>query len=76
MANNAPIETKVTAAAAATYVGSTGVLAALTAVADHHELVGWMPGALAPFVLAVVPTAISFVAAWCAKHSPRLPSTQ
>lgn len=68
----APVEKKVTAATAAAYVGSTAVLGALTAVQDHHELVGWMPGALTPFVLALVPTTVTFVSAWMAKHTPRL----
>ena len=38
---------------------------------DHAELVGWMPPALAPFVLALVPAAIAFVSGWAAKHTPR-----
>jgi hypothetical protein len=65
------IERKVTAAAAAAYAGSAGLLGALTAVQDHAELVGWMPGALAPFVLALVPTAITAVSGWLARHTPR-----
>jgi hypothetical protein len=68
----APVETKVTAATAAAYVGSTALLGGLTAVQDHHELVGWMPGALTPFVLSLVPAAIAFVSGWMAKHTPRL----
>ena len=67
----APVEKKVTAATAAAYVGSTGLLAGLEAVQDHAELVGWMPSALAPFVLALVPAAITFVSGWAAKHTPR-----
>ncbi|MDJ0345238.1 holin [Streptomyces sp. H10-C2] len=72
---NAPVETKVTAATAAAYLASTGLLASLTAVQDNSSLVGWMPGALAPFVLSLVPTAITFIASWGAKHSPRAPLT-
>jgi hypothetical protein len=67
----APVEKKVTAATAGTYVASTGLLAALEAVEDHAELVGWMPAGLSPFVLALVPTAITFVSGWVAKHTPR-----
>ncbi|MFB8772087.1 holin [Streptomyces broussonetiae] len=67
----APVEKKVTAATAGTYVGSTALLAGLEAVQDHQELVGWMPSALAPFVLALVPAAITFVSGWVAKHTPR-----
>lgn len=69
----APVEKKVTAATAATFVGSTALLGALEAVQDNAELVGWMPAALAPFVLALVPTAITFVSGWVAKHTPRHP---
>ncbi|MEU3683786.1 holin [Streptomyces sp. NPDC030592] len=67
----APVEKKVTAATAGTYVGSTALLAGLEAVQDHAELVSWMPPALAPFVLALVPAAITFVSGWVTKHSPR-----
>ena len=67
----APVEKKVTAASVATYLGSTGLLAVLTAVQDNTGLVAGLPDALEPFVLAVVPTAIAFVAGWAAKHSPR-----
>jgi hypothetical protein len=67
----APVEKKVTAATAAAYVGSTGLLASLEAVQDHQELVGWMPPTLAPFVLALVPACITFVSGWAAKHTPR-----
>ena len=66
-----PVEKKVTASTAAAYVGSTGLLAGLEAVQDNAELVGWMPPALAPFVLALVPAAITFVSGWVAKHTPR-----
>ncbi|WP_328439391.1 holin [Streptomyces sp. NBC_00444] len=65
------VETKVTAATAGTYVASTGMLAGLEAVQDHAELVSWMPSALAPFVLALVPAAIAFVSGWKARHTPR-----
>ncbi|WP_326811644.1 holin [Streptomyces scopuliridis] len=67
----APVEKKVTAASAGAYVGSTGLLAALVAVQDNARLVEWMPDGLSPFVLALVPAAITFVGGWAAKHSPR-----
>jgi hypothetical protein len=68
---NAPIEQKVKAATAAAYVGSAGLLGALTAVQDNGRLVGWLPDGLAPFVLALVPTAITAVSGWKARHTPR-----
>lgn len=67
----APVEKKVTAATAAAYVGSTALLGELTAVQDHHELLTWMPGTITPFVLALVPTAITFVSGYLARHTPR-----
>ncbi|WP_199570511.1 holin [Streptomyces murinus] len=66
-----PIERKVKAATAAAYVGSAGLLGALVAVQDNARLVGWMPDGLAPFVLALVPTAITAVSGWMARHTPR-----
>lgn len=71
----ASVEKKVTAATAGTYVASTALLAGLETVQDHNELVGWMPSALTPFVLALVPAAISFVSGWAARHTPRLSSS-
>ena len=67
----APVEKKVTAATAAAYLGSTGLLAVLEAARDNTELVGWMPSGVTPFVLALVPAAITFVSGWAARHTPR-----
>ncbi|KUH38376.1 MULTISPECIES: hypothetical protein [Streptomyces] len=72
----APIEKKVTAATAGAYVASTGLLAALTAVQDNPGLVGWLPDALEPFVLALVPATLTFVGGWAARHTPRGHTTQ
>ncbi|RLL68123.1 holin [Streptomyces sp. Z26] len=66
-----PIETKVKASTAAAYLGSTGLLAMLTAVQDNAGLVSSLPDVLEPFVLALVPAAITGVAGWGAKHTPR-----
>jgi hypothetical protein len=66
-----PIETKVKAATAAAYVGSAALLGALTAVEDDARLVGWLPAGLGPFVLALVPTAVTAVSGWMARHTPR-----
>lgn len=66
-----PVEKKVTAATAGAYVASTGLLAILATVQDNARLLGWMPDSLAPFVLAVIPTAITFVAGWAKRNNPR-----
>lgn len=68
---NGPIEKKVKAATAAAYVGSAGLFGALTAVQDNARLVEWLPSGIAPFVLALVPTAITAVTGWKTKHTPR-----
>lgn len=62
----APVERKVKAATAAAYVGCASLLGALTAVEDDGRLVGWMPAGL-----ALVPTAITAVSGWMARHTPR-----
>lgn len=67
----APVEKKVTAASVAAYLGSTGLLAILAAVQGDARLVGALPDGLSPFVLALVPTVITAVAGWAAKHTPR-----
>lgn len=66
-----PIETKVKAATAAAYVASTGLLAGLTAVQSQPGLVGWMPAWLTPFVLGLVPAAVTAVSGYQARHTPR-----
>lgn len=70
-----PIEKKVTAASVAAYLASTGLLAILAAVQDNARLVGFLPDGLAPFVLALVPTVVTFVSGWVARHTPRGPAS-
>ncbi|GAA2971375.1 holin [Streptomyces enissocaesilis] len=67
----APVEKKVSAATVAAYLGSTGLLAVLTAIQDNSGLVGGLPDGLEPFVLALIPTSLTFVGGWVAKHTPR-----
>lgn len=69
----APIETKVKSASIAAYLGSTGLLAVLTAIQDNAGLLAGLPDPVEPFLLALVPTAITAVAGWAAKHTPRGP---
>ncbi|MFJ2863670.1 holin [Kitasatospora sp. NPDC087314] len=66
-----PIETKVKAATLATYLGSTALLEVLTTVQDQPSLLGMLPGWLAPWLLALLPTAVTGVAAYQARHTPR-----
>ncbi|MGW1930684.1 holin [Streptomyces sp. NPDC001919] len=72
MAQSKTIETKVTASTVAAFLASTGLLAILAAVQDNARLLSFMPDAVSPFVLALVPTALTFVSGWAAKHTPRI----
>lgn len=68
---SAPIETKVKASSALTYLFSLAGLAILGAVTDDPSLISGMPDALEPFVLALVPAAAAAVGGWGAPHTPR-----
>lgn len=69
------VETKVKAATFAAYFGLVALLAVLNAVADTN-LVSALPDYLEVFVAPMVPAALTLVAGWLAKHTPRpdLPS--
>lgn len=67
----APIEAKVKSATSATFLVSL-VIAVLNAVAADDSLLGPLPAWLQPAVIAVVPAAVTFLAGWQAKHSPRI----
>ncbi|MFG3051922.1 holin [Kitasatospora sp. NPDC048239] len=67
----ARIETKVKAATAGAYLASTALLADLTALQDQPGLVSWLPAWVAPLVLPLIPAAITAVAGYQARHTPR-----
>ncbi|MGW2209900.1 holin [Streptomyces sp. NPDC001781] len=69
--SSAPIEKKVKASTALTYLISVAALAILGAVTNDPSLISSMPDALEPFVLALIPAAGSAVAGWAAPHTPR-----
>lgn len=71
MPTRGPIERKVIAATAAAYVASTGLLAALAAVRDDGRLLELLPDGLTAVVAALIPSAITAVAGWRARHTPR-----
>ncbi|MER6618457.1 holin [Streptomyces xantholiticus] len=68
----APVEKKVTWAALGAYLGSTGLLAILTAVQGDAGLVAPLPEPAEPFALALIPAAITFAAGWKTKYTPRV----
>jgi hypothetical protein len=72
MANH-PVETKVKAATSATFLISL-LAAVLNAVAANDQLLGPLPAWLQPFLIALVPPALTFLSGWQAKHTPRGPA--
>jgi hypothetical protein len=67
------IEAKVIASTTATFAVSL-VLAVLNAVQGNHDLLGSMPTALQTVILLIVPTAITFLGGYLARHTPRAPA--
>lgn len=67
------IELKVVAATAATFAVSI-LMAVLNLVQDNHALLGSLPSALQFVILAVIPTAVTFLGGYLAKHTPRGPA--
>jgi hypothetical protein len=72
MANNAPVEAKVKASTAATF-GASLVLAVLNEVVADHSLLGPLPYWLQAVLIAGAPPAVTYLAGWQARHTPRLP---
>jgi hypothetical protein len=68
---NAPVEAKVKSATSATFVVSL-VIAVLNSVVADESLLQPLPSWLQPIVIGLVPTAVTFLAGWQAKHSPRI----
>lgn len=70
MATHAPVETKVKATTTVTFLASL-LLAVLNAVSADSALLDPLPAWLQAVVVALVPTAVTFLAGWQAKHTPR-----
>lgn len=64
------IEAKVIAATAATFAVSL-VLAVLNTVQAHHELLGSVPAVLQSVIIAVIPTAVTFLSGYLVRHTSR-----
>ena len=67
----APVELKVKVAAAATYVGVTTLLYILIILSSDVELLSPLPDAIEPLFISAIPAAVTYLAAWQAKHTPR-----
>lgn len=66
----APVEKKVTVATVASYLGFVALLAVLNAIADAN-LIENLPDVAEVFLAPVLPTLITFVASYAARHTPR-----
>ncbi|WP_045300221.1 hypothetical protein [Saccharothrix sp. ST-888] len=66
----APIETKVKAASATTFLVGIAI-AALNAVTADNSLLGPVPAWLQAPILALVPSALAFLSGYQARHTPR-----
>lgn len=73
MAAHRKVESKVKWATAAAYLASSGLLGVLAAVQDNARVLDPVPDGLSPFLLALVPTAVTFAAGWKARHTPQPP---
>ena len=69
----AAVEVKVKAATVATYLVSVAGLAVVNAVESDASLLGPLPDALEPFLVALVPALGAFLAGYRARHTPRPP---
>lgn len=67
---NAPTEAKVKAASTATFLAGL-VIAVLNAVVADSSLLGPLPVWLQAPVLALVPAALTWLAGYQARHTPR-----
>ncbi|MBT2508794.1 holin [Streptomyces sp. ISL-98] len=72
--SNAPTEAKVKAASAMTFVVGL-VLAVLNAVAADSSLLGPLPVWLQAVAIPLVPTALTWLAGYQARHTPRGPAS-
>lgn len=66
----APVETKVKAATAATFVVSI-VLVVLNSVVADSTLLKPLPSWAQALSIAIAPAAVTFLSGWLAKHTPR-----
>lgn len=71
VSRHAPVETKVTVAAAVAYLSTVALLGALAA-GQRGQLVDGVPDPVAVPLLSLVPGGLTFRAGWLARHTPRM----
>ncbi|AIV35631.1 hypothetical protein [Streptomyces sp. CCM_MD2014] len=65
-----PVEAKVKAGTALTYLAGVAGLSVVNAVQGDPLLIGGLPDWLEPFVLSLLPAAGSAIGGWIAPHTP------
>ncbi|MCC9686846.1 holin [Streptomyces sp. MNU103] len=71
MATHEPVESKVKAASAVSYLAGVAGLSVVNAVQGEPVLLSSLADWLEPFVLALLPAAGAAIAGWIAPHTPR-----
>lgn len=64
-------EAKVRAATVAAYLSSAVLLAGAQELQDHTELLDFLPPLVQVAIAALLPGAVTFLAGWRARHTPR-----
>lgn len=73
-----PVEAKVKAMALVSYLTGIAGMAALQTIADDASLISFLPDWVEMIVLPLVPSGLTALAGWKARHTPRpdLPQSQ
>lgn len=66
-----PVERKVTAATAGSYLGLLAVLTILQTVNSNLDLLSFLPDAIETLAIPLLPGLITYVSGFKAKHTPR-----
>lgn len=78
IAESRPVERKVTAASAGSYLGLLAALTVLQAISADLDLIAFLPDWLETLVIPLLPGLIAYVAGYRARHTarPDLPLSQ
>lgn len=73
-----PVEAKVKAMTLVGYLSGVAGMAVLQAVSDSPSMISFLPDWVEAVVLPLLPTGLSALAGWKARHTPRpdLPASQ
>ncbi|MEV6154903.1 hypothetical protein AB0L53_31640 [Nonomuraea sp. NPDC052129] len=71
MTYDKPVERKVTAAAAGSYLGLLATLTVLQTVSADLDLIAWLPDWLESMAIPLLPGLITWVSGYKAKHTAR-----